>query len=106
LSPPPFLRRLAGAVELRVKVTARARGAGLGGTVTDAAGLAWLAARVGEPAAEGRANRALLRLVATRCGVAASAVTLEAGAGSRWKRLHIAGDPAAIAARLADAAAG
>jgi hypothetical protein len=105
LSPPSFLRPLADAVELRVKVTAKAHKAGLGGSVTDAAGLAWLAVRVGEPAAEGRANRAVLRLVAARCRVAVNAVTLESGVASRWKRLRVAGEPATIAARLADAAA-
>lgn len=100
MSPAAFLRPLPGGVELAVRVTPRARSAGLGGAVGDAAGKAWLEVRVTEPAEGGRATRAAIRLVAAGCAVAPGAVTLVAGAASRWKRLRIAGDPAALSARL------
>jgi hypothetical protein len=102
LSPAPFLRAGPGGVELAVKVTPRARRARLGGTVIDAAGAAWLAVSVTEPAEAGRATRAAQRLVAARCHLPAGAVTLLSGAASRWKRLRVAGDAAMIAARLAE----
>jgi hypothetical protein len=106
LSSAPFLRALAEGVELAVKVTPGARRAGLGGTVVDAAGAAWLAVRVTEPAEAGRATRAAVRLVAARCGVPVGDVVLVRGGSARWKRLRVAGDPAVIAARLGAAGTG
>jgi uncharacterized protein len=47
--------------------------------------------KVQAPALEGRANDALLRLVAGALGVPRSRVTLVAGAHSRWKRVVAAG---------------
>jgi uncharacterized protein len=59
-----------------------------------------LKARVRATATEGEANDALTRLLARAAGVAPSAARLIAGATSRIKRAHIAGDPAAIALAL------
>jgi hypothetical protein len=106
LSHAPFLRASTSTVELAVRVTPKARRAAIGGTLTDARGVTWLRIDVTEPADRGRATRAAMRLVADRCGVAASEVTLLSGAASRWKRLGVAGDPATIASRLADATTG
>jgi uncharacterized protein (TIGR00251 family) len=50
---------------------------------------------------KGRANAAVIALFATALGVPKSAVSLTAGAAARQKALHIAGDPRALAARLA-----
>ncbi|MGH2721301.1 MAG: DUF167 domain-containing protein, partial [Actinomycetota bacterium] len=47
--------------------------------------------KVQAPALEGRANDALLALVAGALGVPRSRVTLVAGAHSRWKRVVAAG---------------
>jgi uncharacterized protein len=58
-----------------------------------------LKARVRAAATEGEANDALTRLLAP-AGVAPSAARLIGGATSRIKRVHIAGDPAAIAFAL------
>ncbi len=41
-----------------------------------------------------------MRLVAKALGVAKRDVTLASGATSRLKRLHVSGDPAALAAAL------
>lgn len=46
---------------------------------------------------DGAANAALVALVAKRFGVPRRAVTLIAGDTARVKRLHIAGDAAALA---------
>ena len=59
-----------------------------------------LKARVRAAATAGEANDALTRLLARAAGVAPSAARLIAGATSRIKRAHIAGDPAAIALPL------
>ncbi|MCP3736392.1 DUF167 domain-containing protein [Sphingomonas sp. RP10(2022)] len=67
-----------------------------------------LAARLAAAPVDGKANAALIALVADRFGVAKRAVTLVAGETARVKRLHVAGDPAAlakIAASLYEAAA-
>jgi uncharacterized protein len=59
-----------------------------------------LRCRVRAAPADGAANKALLRLVADAFGVPPSAVTLEAGATSRTKRLRIDGaDATAMRAR-------
>jgi uncharacterized protein len=57
--------------------------------------------RVRAAATEGEANDALTRLLARTAGVAPSAVRLIGGATSRIKRLHIGGDPRALAVALA-----
>jgi uncharacterized protein (TIGR00251 family) len=65
-----------------------------------------LKARVRAAPHEGAANAALTRLVAAAAGVAASHVTIVAGATSRLKRVRIAGEPRVIAAALEQAAGG
>jgi uncharacterized protein len=70
------------------------------GVETRADGRCVLKARVRAAATEGEANDALARLVARSAGVAPSAVRLIGGATSRIKRLHIGGDPGALAMAL------
>ncbi|WP_158047575.1 DUF167 domain-containing protein [Skermanella pratensis] len=48
----------------------------------------------------GRANEALVRLLAKEWKVARSSITLVAGAADRNKILHVAGDPADLMTRL------
>jgi uncharacterized protein len=50
-----------------------------------------LQARISAPPVDGRANRALCRLIARHCGVAASAVQIASGARSRTKLVRIDG---------------
>ena len=47
--------------------------------------------RVPSPALEGRANKAIIRLVAERLDVPASSVSILSGATSSQKRVHVAG---------------
>lgn len=93
-----MLRRPHG-IELAVKVTPKAGRDRIEGVVVDAAGAAWLAVKVAAPAQGGKANRAVLALLAARLGVAASTLELVAGAGARWKRVAVAGDPAWLETR-------
>jgi uncharacterized protein len=71
------------------------------GVETRGDGRCVLKTRVRAAATEGEANDALTRLIARTAGVAPSAVRLIGGATSRIKRLHIGGDPGALAAALA-----
>jgi uncharacterized protein len=60
-----------------------------------------LKVKVSAPPADGRANRAVERLLADRLDVAPAAVSVISGAGSRSKRIFIRGlDPATVARRL------
>ncbi len=94
-----FWREQADGVTVAVKVQPKARRAGCGGAAPSADGPR-LRIAVREPAEDGRANRAACAALAEALGVAASAVSVATGAGSREKRLHVAGDAAALAARL------
>lgn len=60
-----------------------------------------LHARVRAVPEDGRANAALVELVADEIGVAKSTVAVTAGKTSRLKTLLIAGDPKALEARVA-----
>lgn len=71
------------------------------GTAADDSGRALLLVRVSAPPAEGAANDAVIRLLAASLGVAKRDVKLLSGAQARVKRLAVAGDPGALAARLA-----
>ena len=57
-------------------------------------------AMVAEMPEAGRANRALVKLVAKAWQVPKSDITIVAGTTDRNKTLHIAGDPAALSDRL------
>ncbi|MFN3262604.1 MAG: DUF167 family protein [Pikeienuella sp.] len=87
-----------GGLSLRVRVTPRGGADRIEGLGADAAGAPVLLVRVSAPPADGAANKALVRLVAKAAGVPKGAVTVEAGAAARIKRLHIAGEAAALEA--------
>jgi uncharacterized protein YggU (UPF0235/DUF167 family) len=55
-----------------------------------------LTARVTAPPDSGKANAALIKLVATALGVPASTVSVASGHKARLKQLRVAGDPAAL----------
>ena len=79
-------------IALAIRVTPRASRESLGpGTAEH------LAARLNAPPVDGAANAALILLVARAFGVPKRAVTLVAGETARLKRLHVAGDAAALA---------
>ncbi len=86
---------------VRVKVQPRARRDALLGLAEAADGGMRLRLAVAAPPEDGRANRAACALLAEALGLAASAVRVAAGAASREKTLLAAGDPGALAARLA-----
>ena len=93
------VRRRPGAVSFWIHVHPRAARAGVGGVHGDA-----LRVAVREPPVEGRANAACVRALAEALGVPRAAVSIDPGAKGRRKRVEVAGDPEALAARLADLA--
>jgi uncharacterized protein (TIGR00251 family) len=88
-------------IELRVQPGARDRG--LAGWRADGA----LKVKVTEPPEDGRANRAVVELLAERLGVRAAAVTVVRGASSRTKTIEVTGlTSGEVRARLGAAGGG
>jgi uncharacterized protein YggU (UPF0235/DUF167 family) len=91
-------------VRLFVRVTPGAREPGIGGTVAVPSGALStgraLEVRVAARAADGAANAAVVAALADALGVPKRAVTIVSGAASRLKRLHIAGNAAALKPKL------
>ena len=93
-------RAVADGVTVAVKVQPKARNPAVGGAAPGSDG-ARLRIAVREAAEDGRANRAACAALAAALDVAPSAIRIATGAASRQKLLHVRGDPAALAARLA-----
>lgn len=100
-----FWTARADGVGIAVVVKPRQRRPGLVGVVSDGEGRARLVLGVAAPAREGEANDAVRAWLAESLCVSKGAVTIVAGAGAREKRLHVAGDPARLVARLTALAA-
>ena len=86
-----------------MRLTPRAGRDRIGG-IAEIDGRPVLRVAVAAPPVEGKANAALLALVAGALGVARSAVSLRSGGTGRIKTLAVAGAPEALAARLSDLA--
>ncbi|MCT8999364.1 DUF167 family protein [Chelativorans intermedius] len=97
----PFFRPAGNGVELFVRLTPKAARDAVEGVGETADGRRHLKARVRAVPEDGKANRALEKLVAGWLGVAARDVAVTGGATARLKTLAIAGDARALAARLA-----
>jgi len=74
---------------LAVRLTPRASRERIGGVFADSAGQRWLQASVTAPPDKGKANAALIGLLAARLGVPQSSILLETGDINRLKRLRI-----------------
>ena len=96
----PFWRRGGGGVDLHVRLTPKSARDAVDGIEAAADGRSHLKARVRAVPEDGKANKALLRLLSEALGVPASAMTIVAGATARLKTVRIAGDAAAIEERL------
>ena len=86
-------------VRLRLKVRPQARRAGIEGVVADRDGEA-LSVSVTAAPEDGKANAAVIALLAKALGTAKSALSVTQGATSRRKTIHVAGDGTALGATL------
>ena len=90
-----------GGLVLAVRLTPRSSRDAIDGVETLADGRVVLKARVRAVPEDGKANAALLRLVAEALGLPASRVSLASGGTSRLKTLRIDGDATTMAVALA-----
>lgn len=81
---------------LAVRLTPKAARERIGGTFVDAAGQRWLRASVTAPPDKGKANAALITLLARTLKVPASSIFLETGDTNRLKRLRLTGGGSAV----------
>jgi len=85
---------------LPVRVTTRSAKPGICGWRIGADGREELEVRVAEAPADGRANEAIVKLLAAALGVSRSELTIISGAASRHKRIAIPFDLAEARGRL------
>ncbi|BAK65004.1 conserved hypothetical protein [Sphingobium sp. SYK-6] len=90
------VRRDGADLMLAVRLTPRAARERIGSTFADAHGQRWLQVSVTAPPDKGRANAALIALLARRLRLPQSSILLETGDTNRLKRLRLTGaDPGA-----------
>jgi uncharacterized protein YggU (UPF0235/DUF167 family) len=87
---------------LRVRLTPKARRSAIDGLMAEADGSVVLKVAVTAVPEKGRANEALIELLAREWHIPRSSITLESGATDRRKVLHLAGDPMALEGLLTD----
>jgi uncharacterized protein (TIGR00251 family) len=92
-------------VRIAVRLSPRARSDRIDGSAWLADGGAVLKVSVTAPAAEGRANHALLQLLAKEWGIARRDLAIVGGHKSRNKIVHVGGEPALLMKRLGAALA-
>lgn len=76
---------------LQVRLTPRASTDEIDGWSEGPSGEPFLRARVSAPPADGRANQALVALLAAALDVAPTRIRIVSGSTSRWKWLEVAG---------------
>ena len=89
-------------LRLRVRLTPNASRDGIGSVAMDAEDVAWLTAAVTSAPENGRANKAMIKMLAKSWKLPKSSIDVRSGATQRRKTLLIAGDTAALAAQLED----
>jgi hypothetical protein len=87
-------------VRAALKVTPRAVSSGVQGVEVDASGRGYLSVRVNAPPEAGKANAALIKLLARRWRIPQRDLEVVSGARGRRKVLQISGSPGALIARL------
>jgi uncharacterized protein (TIGR00251 family) len=95
-----WLTRCAAGVRAALKVTTRAVSSGVQGTEVDGAGREYLAVRVNAPPEAGKANTALIKLLARRWRVPQRDLKMISGASGRRKVLQIHGSADDLIVRL------
>jgi uncharacterized protein (TIGR00251 family) len=95
-----WLTRHAAGARVTLKVTPGASRDGVQGIAVDGAGRQHLAVRVSAPPEAGKANAALIRLLAKRWRIPPSDLEVVSGASARRKVLQIRGETEALIPRL------
>jgi len=91
------VRPAAGGVTVAVRLTPKASANRIDGVATAADGAMELRVRVTAAPEDGKANAALIRLLAKQWKLPKSTLTIAGGAKDRHKLVHVAGDAAALA---------
>lgn len=95
----PFTKA-GGGLNVALRLSPRARADRIAGIVADEEGSAVLKVGVTAAPEGGKANAALIRLLAKEWRLPKSAFSIAAGAGARRKVVHIAGDADTLLVRL------
>jgi len=93
-----FWKLLPDGMDVSVRATPKGGSDGIDGLREDAAGACWLSVRVSAPPDDGKANKAVAKVLAFQFGVPTRDVTLASGATARLKRFRLSGDPARLEA--------
>lgn len=86
---------------VRVRLSPGAARDRVTGVARDENGVAWLTASVTQPPENGRANKALIRLLAKEWRVTKSSIVVTKGRTSRRKVLNVTGQSGAVLDKLA-----
>lgn len=100
MAEPSFFRPCAHGVEIAVRVLPKAGRERIAGLRPDADGGLRLVIRTTAPPEKGRANAAVIALLAKALGVPKTAVRVVCGQAAREKTVRVAGPAAALAAKL------
>lgn len=92
---------VAGGVRVAIRLTPKGRRDAIEGLAATADGGSEIRATVTAVPEDGKANRALIKLLSKAWGVPKSAIAIVAGAADRHKILSLAGDPERILPRIA-----
>lgn len=93
---------MAEALRFAVRLTPRGGRNAIDGWAEDASGKRHLKARVSLPPEDGKANTALIALLAKSLAIPKSSIRIAAGGTSRLKTIEIVGDRAALEAKLSE----
>ena len=96
MADPPFLRRTGAGVTIELRAQPRARR-----SVLACSQQGTLKAAVTAPAEDGKANRAVIELLAAEWRLPKSAFEVMRGAAARDKTVSISGEPGTLADRIA-----
>ena len=95
----PFAAASGGLIA-RVRLTPKAARNAIGGTVADAQGIPALKATVTAPPEGGKANKALIGMLAKSWRVAKTSISVKSGATNRQKTLLVEGDTEMLMKKL------
>jgi hypothetical protein len=95
-APDSPFTEVAGGVRARLRVQPRARRNRIDGLVPEADGGTALKVAVTAPPEDGKANAAVIALLAKAWGLPKAAFTVVVGAADRRKIIHLQGDPARL----------